>query len=769
MNLQPLNFPARDLAELQLYQVLKTSICNCFKVPPDLFELGTSSNRSTRESALYAFASQCLQPRINNIVQKLNNSLVKYYDDRLFLMADNIVPEDKEYELQVEQMLLGQQVVTRDEVRQRHGYCSEEWAKEPLLPSGVMPATHFADTQPQEQEQEEAPQAVDRTSQAQAVLALQQAVYRGELPREAGLSQLQIIYGFSPEEAQHLLPPAPQAPAPQAQETKSVCTKCACGCGGGTNNKCGGEGGKPGPCPEAGGGGSQAPAAPAQAQAPATPAKQRRESVERASTTLEASSTTLDQHQSNLSDTVEAAQAGKLDSMSPEDRAKHLDAVRTQAQQIVQAASVSVADDLKSSGLDDKTAERIQSGLDRSASSVERNANNYASKVEKLHAVAAQLQAMPERPEPQPSQELLDAQTAFDNAQEGTPEEAEAQRRLDKLDAAYEKELAQHEKYSEKRSNLEEKLDKAHEDLATAHEKLDSSLADHQEKLDQAREIADQHYSSLPDDDEEPEPEAPEEETPEPETEEEDTRKAVNNKTLSDRPSKKHKSPEPLIKAISKFFQRLSENVSLPEEIKSVKLQDFFDVAKWSEEMYSELKPIIESYYDHGAKEVITTLNLSPSMFKVVAPNLKKGADKSVMMFCTETMATTNLALKDAQENLRKEIADGLITGEVKNQLKDRVQKVFENASTDRAFTIGVTEASRAQHHAMIITAQESGVVKGKKWLCSKNACPICKQLSNKTVALNEPFTKDGSGVYSEITAPPRHPNCLCNLLLETI
>ncbi len=584
MNLQPLNFPAKDLAELQLYQVLKTVICNCFHIPPDIFELGVSSNRSTKEAAIYSFANDCLTPRIQGIVQKLNDRLLPYFDKRLFFEADSIIPEDKQHELAVDTMLISQRVVTADEVRVKYGYTSQAWAQEPLLPSGVMPADAFDVPATDQAATEPVQAAPDRSGQAASIQALQAAVYAGQLPREAGLAQLQILYGMSPAEAEALLPEAEQA----------------------------------------------APVTPGQPQ----PEEEASEPV------------TDEQAPAAASNDLRATVGG----------------------------SVAVAD------------------LQRSY---------YRRELPREAAIANAVLIFGFSEE--------EAGLLFPELFPNAPQE-QAQPADDQGEPA--------------------------------------------EQQDQPAE--------LPDD----QGEKPEDKPPQPPAEQ--PKAKARHRPL------RQLAPGPLIKALQKFFGKLGSEVMgkikavQHADTKAITVVDYFNVDAWTDTMLAEMRPVLATYYDHAAKETLTNLNLTSSMFNTVQPKLKEGVDRAAMVFSQETLATTNQSINDAVTSLRKEVTEGLIQGDVKNEMMKRVQKVFTEAETDRAFKIGVTEASRGQHNAMIITAKESGVVTGKTWLSSADQCELCKPLNGKTVGLDESFVTDGVGPYAEITAPPRHPNCRCTLLLDT-
>lgn len=147
--------------------------------------------------------------------------------------------------------------------------------------------------------------------------------------------------------------------------------------------------------------------------------------------------------------------------------------------------------------------------------------------------------------------------------------------------------------------------------------------------------------------------------------------------------------------------------------------------------------------------------------FGVVQPNLDKALQKAVMAFCKETQETTSKEINRALDDLRSEIAEGLERGEVKNQMMERVKGVFDRAENDRAWRIAVTEASRGQHQAAIMTAQETGLKLKKVWLLSSDACPECQPLAGKSVGLEDNFAIEGTGPYSHISAPPLHPHCL--------
>jgi HK97 family phage portal protein len=79
-------------------------------------------------------------------------------------------------------------------------------------------------------------------------------------------------------------------------------------------------------------------------------------------------------------------------------------------------------------------------------------------------------------------------------------------------------------------------------------------------------------------------------------------------------------------------------------------------------------------------------------------------------------------------------------------------------ASATRAHLIAVTETASAYSAGSVLAYQESGVVQGKQWIITDDACPICAPLADKIVALDESFA-DG------IDYPGAHPACRCAIV----
>ena len=94
-----LNYSPKDVAEAELYKTVKTAICNAFHVPETLLDL-IESNRAGAEQAMRSFQLHCLRPRVDRLIETINHKLCPYFDDRLFLAAEEFVTEDEDFKLQ---------------------------------------------------------------------------------------------------------------------------------------------------------------------------------------------------------------------------------------------------------------------------------------------------------------------------------------------------------------------------------------------------------------------------------------------------------------------------------------------------------------------------------------------------------------------------------------------------------------------------------------------------------------------------------------------
>jgi Phage Mu protein F like protein len=226
----------------------------------------------------------------------------------------------------------------------------------------------------------------------------------------------------------------------------------------------------------------------------------------------------------------------------------------------------------------------------------------------------------------------------------------------------------------------------------------------------------------------------------------------------------------PIRKAFKRFAKRqLRQTLSRLPQIGAPLPTSFRPLTDWTDPMASAMTPLVSLYWDEGGKTTRARLGLDPDQWEVHDPHLHEVIKQQAFKFCQSTNETTDGELNQALAELRQEFIEGLVdAGETIPELTRRVQSVFGRLSRDRAEMIARTEAARAVHAASLISAKDSGVVSGKKWLLSGDACPYCHEVAAKFPGgtdLDSAFHDDGKGTdYSDCTAPPLHPNCRCSI-----
>ena len=107
----------------------------------------------------------------------------------------------------------------------------------------------------------------------------------------------------------------------------------------------------------------------------------------------------------------------------------------------------------------------------------------------------------------------------------------------------------------------------------------------------------------------------------------------------------------------------------------------------------------------------------------------------------------------------------------MRNPVADQIDKTISKAITERAKTIGSTEAHLSKNVAKSLYwtyLQENGQLPSdsqKQWVTAKDelVCPVCGPLHKQSIPLSEKFTlPDGR----QIVAPGVHPRCRCYLKL---
>ncbi len=124
----PVAYPPTDLGPLEISRETLRRLCNAFGVPESLVSKDTTY--ANMQAAMSHYMRHTILPRILIIEQKLNAMLTPLYEGRLFLAAENPVPQDAALGLQRTQVAIGAGVLTPEEIRQSTGFAAASPAPE---------------------------------------------------------------------------------------------------------------------------------------------------------------------------------------------------------------------------------------------------------------------------------------------------------------------------------------------------------------------------------------------------------------------------------------------------------------------------------------------------------------------------------------------------------------------------------------------------------------------------------------------------------------
>lgn len=149
----------------------------------------------------------------------------------------------------------------------------------------------------------------------------------------------------------------------------------------------------------------------------------------------------------------------------------------------------------------------------------------------------------------------------------------------------------------------------------------------------------------------------------------------------------------------------------------------------------------------------------------------------AMVRFFNKDLAKLVKGITETTRNqLKKELIEGFELGEGVEQLKTRVQKVYTNASKNRARMIARTETIKTSNFAADQAFKQSGVVTGKEWLTTLDGRQdfACDELDGKIVDVDKDFVEEGDAisadgndflVEADVGFPPLHVSCRCTLL----
>ena len=205
---------------------------------------------------------------------------------------------------------------------------------------------------------------------------------------------------------------------------------------------------------------------------------------------------------------------------------------------------------------------------------------------------------------------------------------------------------------------------------------------------------------------------------------------------------------------------------------------DFSWVASesWAQEIVDLVRGAIKEEVVIGGTEGARKIGVELTDF-IERPNVQAFIDNHAYEFARAIGEESAQKLQDA-------MATGLANGESIPELQRRIAGIYDGWEGWRGERIARTESARALEAGQEQSWRESGVVAAKVWDANGDACPFCLDMDGKILELGGAFfTVDGPDQtvdfegkeitlphnYTDVMAPPLHPNCRCTLQPQLI
>lgn len=251
--------------------------------------------------------------------------------------------------------------------------------------------------------------------------------------------------------------------------------------------------------------------------------------------------------------------------------------------------------------------------------------------------------------------------------------------------------------------------------------------------------------------------------------------------TLSEKAKAKHNKNEKFRKQVEEtntlYANKVKKQISkLAAEQESKVIANINASSKTFEEWLFNIKEESVKF-----AEVIT-----PIMLELMQAQTQEAANfitGETIVITEELRKTTRAYIKqiagvynaDTIAALEQTLTEGQAAGESLAKLKTRVEGVYSDAKGYRAERIARTESSRAGNRSVEMTYNQSGWSE-VEWFINPGACEFCQTFKGRTKQIGSNFNQLGDVItstegnklqvqYSDIDAPPLHPNCTCSLV----
>lgn len=136
---EKLQMTAKDMDFLEQQKFTRDKILSIFRVPKTIVAITDDVNRANAETADYVFAKRTIKPKMERIIEQLNEFLVPLFGDNLWLDFQDPVPENLDAKIARYNSALTQGWLTTNEIRQEEGKDPIEGGDDILKPFNYAP------------------------------------------------------------------------------------------------------------------------------------------------------------------------------------------------------------------------------------------------------------------------------------------------------------------------------------------------------------------------------------------------------------------------------------------------------------------------------------------------------------------------------------------------------------------------------------------------------------------------------------------------------
>lgn len=236
-----------------------------------------------------------------------------------------------------------------------------------------------------------------------------------------------------------------------------------------------------------------------------------------------------------------------------------------------------------------------------------------------------------------------------------------------------------------------------------------------------------------------------------------------------------------MAEAVRKYNDKQKEEVlkNLPDAVKSLEvaknkaLGDLFNPKEWITILTNAVTPIALQVFRQEGAEAASLIG--QELPDPVTPERRRALERSMELMSERYNKTT-------LDTLKTRLEQGMREGLGLEELKERVQDVYEFSNEVRAEMVARTETFRVANDATKQVWKDSGVVKTMKWYTAadERTCEYCGPLHGKVIGIDENFFELGDTVrgsdggsmtvdYDTIGNPPLHVKCRCYIRPEKI